>query len=65
MRTIDLSGEQGNAYYILGLAKQLCEEQGMEFSPIQYEMKSGDYKNLIDTFVLFFSDWVTFVNIPK
>ena len=65
MRIIDLSGEQGNAYYILGIAKEICEEQGMEFGPIQYEMKSGDYKNLIDTFISMFGNQVQLINIPE
>ena len=65
MRTIDLSGEQGNAHYILGVAKEICEEQGMEFGPIQYEMKSGNYKNLIDTFRLIFGDYVELINEQK
>lgn len=65
MRVIDLSSEQGNAYYILGVAKEICEEQRMEFGLIQYEMKSGNYKNLIDTFRLIFGDYVELINEQK
>ena len=45
---IDLTGPQGNAYYILGVAKNLCKQVGVDFKPIMDEMTSGDYENLIE-----------------
>jgi len=47
---IDLTGPQGNAYYILGVAKNLCKQVGVDFKPIMEEMTSGDYENLIKVF---------------
>jgi len=47
---IDLTGPQGNAYYILGVAKNLCKQVGVDFKPIMDEMTSGDYENLIKVF---------------
>ena len=47
---IDLTGPQGNAYYILGVAKNLCKQVGVPFEPIMKEMTSGDYENLIKVF---------------
>lgn len=59
---IDLTGPEGNAFYILGLAKKLCRDFGMTS---QYEsqlldrMKSGDYENLIQEFDKSFGEVVT------
>jgi len=56
---IDLTGPQGNAYYILGVAKNLCKEVGVDFKPIMDEMTSGDYENLIEVFDKKFGSVVT------
>ena len=47
---IDLTGPQGNAYYILGVAKNLCKQVGIPSKPLLDEMMSGDYENLIKVF---------------
>jgi len=56
---IDLTGPQGNAYYILGVAKNLCKQVGADFKPIMDEMMSGDYENLIKVFDKKFGSVVT------
>ena len=59
---IDLTGPQGNAFYILGLAKKLCKEFGMTKAyedDLLAEMKSGDYDNLISAFDNSFGSVVT------
>ena len=56
---IDLTGPQGNAYYILGVAKNLCKQVGVDFKPIMDEMTSGDYENLIKVFDDKFGSFVT------
>ena len=56
---IDLTGPQGNAYYILGVAKNLCKQVGVDFKPIMDEMTSGDYENLIEVFDKKFGSVVT------
>lgn len=60
MITIDLSGPQGNAFSILGIAKNLSKQLGMDFKPIQDEMTSGDYENLLEVFTEYFGDYVQF-----
>ena len=50
---IDLTGPQGNAYYLLGLASRWSKE--LQFSDSYREemlekMKSSDYENLIKVF---------------
>ena len=47
---IDLTGPDGNAFAILGLAKRLCREFGIPFKPLADKMTSGDYENLLKVF---------------
>ena len=56
---IDLTGPQGNAFYILGVAKSLCKELDFNQSFVLNEMKSGDYDNLIEVFDKYFGSVVT------
>lgn len=58
---INLSGPQGNAFYLLGSAQNIARQ--LEFSEektesILKEMKSGDYENLIKVFDDNFGDFV-------
>lgn len=57
--TIDLTGPQGNAFYLLGTAKNLANQLGLNGVEIMEEMKSGDYENLIQTFDKYFGSIVT------
>ncbi len=56
---IDLTGTQGNAYYILGVAENLCKQVGIYSKPLLDEMRSGDYENLIEVFDKKFGSVVT------
>lgn len=59
MIEIDLQGPQGNAFYLIGVARQLGKEVGMseaEISAITTEMTAGDYKHLLTTLEDSFSD---------
>lgn len=47
---IDLTGPHGNAFYLLGMARKLSEQFGMDFSEISKEMQAGDYENLVAVF---------------
>ena len=44
---IDIDGPNGNAYYLLGVAKDLCKQIGKNPEKIIAKMKSGDYINLL------------------
>ncbi len=57
--TIDLTGPQGNAFYLLGTAKKLANQLGLNGVEIMEEMKSGDYENLIKVFDHYFGSIVT------
>jgi len=67
-RSIDLRGPEGNAYAILGLAKNLCDQlkeadaERYDWDRINTEMTSSDYKNLVHTFEEYFGDYVTIYN---
>jgi hypothetical protein len=47
---IDLTGPQGNAFYLLGTARNLAEQLGLDAEAISDEMRSGDYENLLEVF---------------
>jgi hypothetical protein len=55
---IDLTGPQGNAFFLLGTAKRFAEELGEDVNAIITEMKSSDYENLISVFDKYFGHFV-------
>jgi len=57
--TIDLTGPQGNAYYLLGTAKNLAKQLDLNGLEIMEEMQSGDYENLVEVFDKHFGNIVT------
>ena len=52
---IDLTGPDGNAFVLLGYAKRLGRELGLDVTQIQSEMMSGDYENLVNVFDILLS----------
>ena len=57
-RVIDLTGSDGNAFVLLGIAKGLCKQLEIEDDIILDDMRSADYEQLIDTFDNYFGDLV-------
>jgi len=57
--TIDLTGPQGNAYYLLGTAKNLAKQLDLNGLVIMEDMRSGDYENLLEVFDNHFGNIVT------
>jgi hypothetical protein len=55
---IDLTGPQGNAFFLLGLVGQYARKLGLDGDQIITEMKSGDYENLVAVFDHYFGDYV-------
>ena len=50
---VDCSGPDGNAFYLLGLAKDLakrCDYTDKDTNKMMKELKSSDYEHLILTF---------------
>jgi hypothetical protein len=56
---IDLTGPEGNAFFMLGHANSLAKQLGLDGKKIQAEMMTGDYENLIKVFDSYFGDYVT------
>ena len=55
---IDLTGPQGNAFFLLGTADKLAKQIGLDGSAVCNEMKTGDYENLIEVFDKFFGEYI-------
>lgn len=55
---VDLTGPEGNAYYLLGLAKTLSKQLYLNYEEIASQMMSGDYENLINVFDEHFGTYV-------
>ena len=53
---VDLTGPDGNAFALMGLASRLAKQLGIE-SPTA-EMMSGDYENLLEVFDKHFGEFV-------
>ena len=56
---IDLTGPNGNAFYLIGTAKNLAKQLGLDGKAIQTEMMQGDYENLLKVFDKHFGEFVT------
>jgi len=55
---VDLTGEQGNAYYLFGLASSLSKQLGYDSKQVKEEMTRSDYENLIQVFDEYFGNYV-------
>ncbi len=55
---IDLTGPEGNAFCLLGIAKNLAEQLGKDWEPISTEMQSDDYENLLKVMDREFGDYI-------
>ena len=55
---IDLTGPEGNAFVILGYARKLAKQLGLDADMICNEMRESDYENLISVFDKYFGDFV-------
>ena len=60
-RVIDLTGPKGNAFSLLGIACSLSDQlmwSDKKKQEIVKEMRSKNYKHLLDTFDLYFGDFI-------
>jgi len=57
--TIDLTGPQGNAFFLIGTATKLARQLDLNEYEVLNEMKSGDYENLLQVFDKNFGSIVT------
>jgi hypothetical protein len=56
---IDLTGPQGNVFFLIGTANNLAKQLGLDGKAIQAEMMSGDYENAVNVFDNYFGSFVT------
>ena len=56
---IDLTGPDGNAFALIGIAGRLAKQLDLDKSKIQSEMMAGDYENLLKVFDKHFGEYVT------
>lgn len=59
---LDLSGPDGNAFALMGHAKTLGRQIGLDTDKIIKEMQSGDYDNLVNVFDRYFGSVVELTN---
>ena len=55
---IDLTGPQGNAFMLLGYAKQFARQLKLDGNKIVNEMQEDDYEHLVETFDKYFGEFV-------
>lgn len=51
---LKLTGEDGNAFVILGRAKRVAQANGLDWEAIRNEATSGDYDHLLQTMIKYF-----------
>jgi len=56
---IDLTGPDGNAFNLIGIAGKLAKQLDLDKKKIQSEMMSGNYENLLKVFDKHFGEFVT------
>ena len=56
---IDLTGPDGNAFFLLGTAGKLAQQLGLDKKVIREEMMAGNYDHLVNTFDKHFGQFVT------
>jgi hypothetical protein len=55
---IDLTGPDGNAYYLLAQVESLARQLDLNSAIILDQMRAGDYENLVLVFDRYFGDHV-------
>jgi hypothetical protein len=55
---IDLTGPDGNAFALMGIAKNLARQLGLDGEMITKEMMLGDYEDLLQTMEDYFGDFI-------
>jgi hypothetical protein len=51
---LKLTGEDGNAFFILGKAKRVARKNNMNWDEIKAEATSGNYDHLLQTMMKYF-----------
>lgn len=55
---VDLTGPEGNAFVLLGYAKNWSKQLGLDWNQVKTEMTSGDYENLLSVLEKYFGEYI-------
>ena len=55
---VDLTGPDGNAFVLMGIAKNLAKQLKLDGEMITKEMMLGDYEDLLQTMENYFGDHI-------
>lgn len=55
---IDLTGPEGNAFALIGIAKNLSRQLDIDPGMVQSEMMLGNYEDLLATMEHYFGDYI-------
>lgn len=55
---IDLTGPNGNVFYLINTAKKFAKQLGLNGTSIERKMMSGNYENALKVFEENFGDYV-------
>lgn len=58
---VDLTGPEGNAFVLLGYARQWAKQLGKDPNPILTDMQSSDYEHLVNVLDREFGNLVDFL----
>ena len=58
--SVDLTGPEGNAFVLIGYARQWSKQLGLDSKKVEKEMMKGDYENLVSVLEKYFGNVVTF-----
>ena len=58
---VDLTGPQGNAFCLLGMARDWARQLHLDWAPIEKDAMSGDYEHLLKVLDSHFGTFVDFV----
>lgn len=61
-KTIDLSGQNGNVFVLIGLATKTAKQLGIDSKPIIADMTSSDYGHAVDVFEKHFGEYYELEN---
>ena len=56
---IDLTGPDGNVFYLIGQGRKFCKQLGLDANEFTTKMMSSDYENAVTTFDEYFGEFVT------
>lgn len=55
---VDLTGPDGNAFVLMGIARNLAKQLKLDGEMITKEMMLGDYEDLLQTMENYFGDYI-------